>query len=106
MLRKGAQANSRDAAGKTMLMLSCEAGTPEVVDLLRRQKGDITAVHKEHANLTCLHYAASSGDLETLAILAKDHRFGEIVNKLDVNSRTALFYTDSPDMVSTDQMIA
>lgn len=80
LLEKGADRNSRTAAGTTPLHRALKDQPFEVVQLLLDHGADINAA--DGSGLTALHYAASNSRVEVL----------EFVLRLNASGRSALFY--------------
>jgi ankyrin repeat protein len=69
LLGQGAQANSRDKSGTTLLMSACGEGQTGVVKLLLQHVGLQALQETDEHGLTALHYAAMWGHGETVTFL-------------------------------------
>jgi ankyrin repeat protein len=85
LLEQGAQANSRDASGRTPLMWACGEGYLAVVGVLLRHVGGQALEEADEAGMTALHWAAFKGHGEVVIFLLGQ---GAEIKSRDIMGRT------------------
>jgi cytohesin len=89
LLSKGAQANTRDEAGSTALMVACETGNLEVVEMLFDATQGQGLEEQDNDGCTALHKAAIGGHNEVAAFLLSK---GADTSSRDVFGRTPFLF--------------
>jgi len=91
-IKIGANVNARDEDGKTGLMIACEKGNFEIVNLLINEYAKLDL--RDNKGRTALHYACLQSNLRIVSsILSKNfgnRKFKKRINRIDKEGNTPL----------------
>ncbi|KAI9357577.1 ankyrin repeat-containing domain protein [Zopfochytrium polystomum] len=89
LLVRGANVNSKDYDGWSLLHCACKSGRPEIVSLLIAHSADVNALDSE--GWSCLHFACDvDSDMDPAEIVALFLRVGVDINVKAAKGLTAL----------------